>query len=145
VAEIDRTVLVQVVPEVEETADFLSLSADEGKGLVAGVVGWVDLTDPGVDDVLAALRSESSMGPSLERSPGHGEAGRTYLGVVASSFFGISILSPRVWRNHLPREAAGGCTGPDVLLLAPFSGANVTLSEEGIRAILYRGALRVGK
>ncbi|XVS61548.1 amidohydrolase family protein [Actinosynnema sp. CA-299493] len=56
VAEIDRTVLVQVVPEVAETADFLALSADEGKGLVAGVVGWVDLTDPGVDEVLAALR-----------------------------------------------------------------------------------------
>ncbi|MGM1064953.1 amidohydrolase family protein [Saccharothrix sp. Mg75] len=54
---IDRTVLVQVVPEVEETADFLSLAADEGRGLVAGVVGWVDLTDPGVGDVLAALRA----------------------------------------------------------------------------------------
>ncbi|MER5268808.1 amidohydrolase family protein [Actinosynnema sp. NPDC002837] len=57
VAEIDRTVLVQVLPEVEETAEFLSLSADEGKGLVAGVVGWVDLTDPGIGDVLAALRA----------------------------------------------------------------------------------------
>ncbi|MEU4769368.1 amidohydrolase family protein [Actinosynnema sp. NPDC023794] len=57
VSEIDRTVLVQVVPEVEETADFLSLSADEGKGLVAGVVGWVDLTDPGIGDVLAGLRA----------------------------------------------------------------------------------------
>ncbi|MDU0290286.1 amidohydrolase family protein [Saccharothrix longispora] len=56
-AAVDRTVLVQVVPEVEETADFLSLSADEGAGLVAGVVGWVDLTDPGVADVLAALRA----------------------------------------------------------------------------------------
>lgn len=56
-AEIDRTVLVQVVPEVEETVDFLAVAADEGKGLVAGVVGWVDLTDPGVGDVLAALRA----------------------------------------------------------------------------------------
>ena len=56
-AEIDRTVLVQVVPEVEETADFLSLSADEGKGLVAGVVGWVDLTVAGVADELDRLRA----------------------------------------------------------------------------------------
>ncbi len=56
VAGIDRTVLVQVVPEVEETAEFLALSADDGRGLVAGVVGWVDLTDPGIGDVLAALR-----------------------------------------------------------------------------------------
>jgi L-fuconolactonase len=59
VAEIDRTVLVQVVPDVEETADFLALSADAGKGLVAGVVGWVDLTDAGIGDVLAALRAGS--------------------------------------------------------------------------------------
>ncbi|GAA1287119.1 amidohydrolase family protein [Saccharothrix xinjiangensis] len=57
VAEVDRTVLVQVVPEVEETAEFLSLAAHEGEGLVAGVVGWVDLTDAGVADVLAALRA----------------------------------------------------------------------------------------
>ncbi|WP_033443062.1 amidohydrolase family protein [Saccharothrix sp. NRRL B-16314] len=57
VAEIDRTVLVQVVPDVEETAEFLALAADEGAGLVAGVVGWVDLTDPGIGDVLADLRA----------------------------------------------------------------------------------------
>jgi L-fuconolactonase len=54
---IDRTVLVQVLPEVEETAEFLSLSAAEGDDLVAGVVGWADLTDPGIGDALAALRA----------------------------------------------------------------------------------------
>ncbi|QFZ20937.1 amidohydrolase family protein [Saccharothrix syringae] len=55
-AGIDRTVLVQVLPEVAETAEFLSL-ADGSDGLVAGVVGWVDLTDDGVGDALAALRA----------------------------------------------------------------------------------------
>jgi L-fuconolactonase len=66
VAEVDRTILVQVVPEVAETAEFLALAADEGKGLVAGVVGWADLTDDGVADVLAGLRA----GPGGDRLVG---------------------------------------------------------------------------
>jgi L-fucono-1,5-lactonase len=54
-AGIERTVLVQVLPQVDETKEFLALAASSP--LVAGVVGWVDLTDPGVEDVLAELRS----------------------------------------------------------------------------------------
>jgi L-fuconolactonase len=54
-AGIERTVLVQVLPEVEETKEFLALAASSP--LVAGVIGWVDLTDPGVTDTLAELRS----------------------------------------------------------------------------------------
>lgn len=56
-AEIDRTVLVQVLPDAEETADFLALAAEDPDGRVAGVVGWVDLTDGRTADVLAALRA----------------------------------------------------------------------------------------
>ncbi|MFD5403058.1 amidohydrolase family protein [Streptomyces griseorubiginosus] len=52
-AGIDRTVLVQVLPDVDETADFLALAASSG--LVAGVVGWVDLTAADVADTLATL------------------------------------------------------------------------------------------
>jgi L-fuconolactonase len=55
-AGVERTVLVQTVPEVGETVEFLATAADSG-GLIAGVVGWVDLTDPGVADALAALRA----------------------------------------------------------------------------------------
>lgn len=57
VAEVDRTVLVQVLPEVAETADFLALAAEDGEDLVAGVVGWADLTDDGIGDTLAELRA----------------------------------------------------------------------------------------
>lgn len=53
---VDRTVLVQTVPDVGETVEFLATAAGSG-GLIAGVVGWVDLTDPRVADVLAALRA----------------------------------------------------------------------------------------
>ena len=53
--EVDRTVLVQTVPSVEETEQFLSIAA--GTDFVAGVVGWVDLTDPGVSGTLAELKA----------------------------------------------------------------------------------------
>ncbi|MFD6173601.1 amidohydrolase family protein [Streptomyces coeruleorubidus] len=53
-AGVDRTVLVQTVTVPEETPEFLAL-ADEHE-LIAGVVGWTDLTRPDVDDELARLR-----------------------------------------------------------------------------------------
>jgi L-fuconolactonase len=54
-AGIDRTVVVQSIQDVGETRDLLALTARET--LPAGVVGWVDLCDPGVADVIAALRA----------------------------------------------------------------------------------------
>ncbi|MFI8455425.1 amidohydrolase family protein [Kitasatospora sp. NPDC085464] len=53
-AGIDRTVLVQVLPDAAETEEFLALAAAEP--LIAGVVGWADLTAPGIADTLAELR-----------------------------------------------------------------------------------------
>jgi L-fuconolactonase len=49
------TVLVQTRSDLDETREFLSIAA--ANDFVRGVVGWVDLTDPGVADVLAELRS----------------------------------------------------------------------------------------
>jgi L-fuconolactonase len=54
---VDRTVLVQTVPDVGETVEFLA-TAHTNRDLIAGVVGWVDLTDPAVPDVLAGLREQ---------------------------------------------------------------------------------------
>ncbi|WP_330324178.1 amidohydrolase family protein [Streptomyces pseudovenezuelae] len=54
-AGVDRTVLVQTVTVPEETPEFLALAA--GHELVAGVVGWTDLTRPDIADELARLRS----------------------------------------------------------------------------------------
>ncbi|WP_020116918.1 amidohydrolase [Streptomyces canus] len=53
-AGVDRTVLVQTVTVPEETPEFLALAA--GHELIAGVVGWTDLTRPDVGDELARLR-----------------------------------------------------------------------------------------
>ncbi|MEV0614317.1 amidohydrolase family protein [Nonomuraea sp. NPDC050404] len=54
-AGVTRTVLVQVLADLAETREFLNLAARSE--LVAGVVGWVDLTAPDVADTLAALPS----------------------------------------------------------------------------------------
>ncbi|MDG4862530.1 amidohydrolase family protein [Streptomyces sp. T-3] len=53
-AGVGATVLVQTVCVAEETPEFLALAA--GSDLVAGVVGWTDLTAPDVADTLARLR-----------------------------------------------------------------------------------------
>lgn len=53
-AGVDRTVLVQTVTVAEETPEFLELAASHE--LIAGVVGWTDLTRPDVADELARLR-----------------------------------------------------------------------------------------
>ncbi|PWK85649.1 L-fuconolactonase [Lentzea atacamensis] len=61
-AGVDATVLVQVLNDIDETADFLAVASD----LVAGVVGWVDLTAPDVHEQLDRLRS----GPGGDRLVG---------------------------------------------------------------------------
>ncbi|HZP55123.1 amidohydrolase family protein [Actinocrinis sp.] len=63
-AGIERSVLVQVLPDADETREFLALAADSR--LVAGVVGWTDLTAPDVAEALAALRE----GPGGDRLVG---------------------------------------------------------------------------
>ncbi|MFF4585586.1 amidohydrolase family protein [Streptomyces sp. NPDC001388] len=54
-AGVAATVLVQTITVPEETPEFLALAARSD--LVAGVVGWTDLTAPGVADTLAELRA----------------------------------------------------------------------------------------
>jgi L-fuconolactonase len=54
-ARIDRTVLVQTRASVAETVTFLATAA--ATPLIAGVVGWVDLTSPLVHEDLTGLRA----------------------------------------------------------------------------------------
>lgn len=53
-AGVGRTVLVQTVTAAGETPELLALA--EAHPLIAGVVGWTDLTRPDVADELARLR-----------------------------------------------------------------------------------------
>ena len=54
-AGVERTVLVQTVASVAETVEFLAVASRHA--LVAGVVGWVDLTDADVATTIEGLRS----------------------------------------------------------------------------------------
>ncbi len=56
-AGVDRTVLVQTISSLDETREFLSTAA--GTNFIAGVVGWVDLTNASVADALADLRASA--------------------------------------------------------------------------------------
>ena len=51
---IDRTILVQTISTLAETREFLQNAAENE--FIAGVVGWVDLTDRAVDKTIAGLK-----------------------------------------------------------------------------------------
>ena len=61
---VDATVLVQARMGLDETDELLAIAANTP--FVRGVVGWVDLTDPGVADAVAELRA----GPGGDRLVG---------------------------------------------------------------------------
>jgi L-fuconolactonase len=50
---VDATVTVQARADVQETRELLAVAATSD--FIAGVVGWVDLTDPGVGSVIREL------------------------------------------------------------------------------------------
>jgi L-fuconolactonase len=63
-AGVDATIVVQTRSSLDETRELLGLAG--GSPFVRGVIGWVDLTDPGISDVIAELRT----GPGGERLVG---------------------------------------------------------------------------
>ena len=61
---ISASIVVQTVSDLGETRDLLDIAAHTP--WIAGVVGWFDLTDPGIADTIAALRT----GPGGDRLAG---------------------------------------------------------------------------
>lgn len=59
-AGVDRTILVQTIPSLDETREFLATAATVG--FIGGVVGWVDLTDPAVAEAIAGWRAAPGWG-----------------------------------------------------------------------------------
>jgi L-fuconolactonase len=119
----DRTVLVQTVPTVEETEEFLATAA--ATPLIAGVIGWLDLTAPDIADRLAALR-EAPGGDTLAgiRHPAQGEADPGWL------------VRPEVVRG-IKAVAEAGLTY-DILILPPQHQAAIELADAlpGARLVL---------
>jgi L-fuconolactonase len=77
-AGIDAAVTVQARTDLQETRELLALSAAEPA--IAGVVGWVDLTDGRTNETLERLR-EAPGGAKLVgvRHPAHDEADANWL------------------------------------------------------------------
>src|SRR5579859_1413521 len=57
---VGATVVVQALGSEQETIELLDAAA-ASRGLIAGVVGWVDLTAPDVADRLDGLRSRPGL------------------------------------------------------------------------------------
>jgi L-fuconolactonase len=110
VSPADRTVLVQTVAAVEETEEFLATAA--ATPVIAGVVGWVDLTAPDVADRLAALRTAELVGI---RHPAQGEEDPNWL------------VRPEVVRGVLAVADAG--LAYDILVLPPQHDAAIALAD----------------
>ena len=53
--DVDATILVQTRSSEDETEEFLATAA--ATPFIRGVVGWVNLRDPGVEDAIARLRA----------------------------------------------------------------------------------------
>lgn len=54
--DVEGTVVIEARHSLDETRSLMAVAA--AGDLVTAVVGWVDLTDPALEDVLAELRSE---------------------------------------------------------------------------------------
>ncbi|MEF9886831.1 amidohydrolase family protein [Streptomyces sp. P9-A4] len=124
---VTATVLVQTVTVADETPEMLLVARDSD--LVAGVVGWTDLTAPGVTDTLAALRER----------PG----GRHLVGIrhqVQSEPDAEWLLRPDVLRG-LRAVAAAGLAYDLVILPHQLPAATAAVSElPGLTFVLDHAA-----
>jgi len=55
--KVDQTVLVQTISSVDETREFLETAGETD--FIAGVVGWIDLTEGSVTEAIVRLKGES--------------------------------------------------------------------------------------
>ncbi|MEV4054014.1 amidohydrolase family protein [Amycolatopsis sp. NPDC049688] len=116
-AGVHATVLVQTVSSAEETEEFLATAAAEP--VIAGVVGWVDLTAPDVADRLAALDGPlSGIRHQVENEPDDDWLLRPEvlagLGAVAAGGWAFDLL---VRAPQLPAAAALAARLPELRLV----------------------------
>lgn len=158
-AGVDRTVLVQTRSSVEETVSFLATAATTP--FVAGVVGWVDLTDPGVGEAIGRLRDGAGGGRLVGiRHQVHDESDPDWLrrndvrrGIAAVGDAGLvydllvrprelpaaldtvrALPAVRFVIDHLAKPAIrDGALEPWASLIRPFgSEANVSCKVSGL-------------
>ena len=134
--------VVQTVTEPEETPELLALAAEHE--LIAGVVGWVDLTAPDVADALAALDRERLVGI---RHQVQGEPDprwlcradvRRGLRAVADAGLVYDLLT-------IPRAAAGGDRRPCARSTTSSSSSTTSPSRRSPAASSSRGRRRCAR
>ncbi|MCX4452433.1 amidohydrolase family protein [Streptomyces sp. NBC_01340] len=128
-------VLVQTVGVPEETPEFLSLAV--GSDLVGAVVGWTDLTSPGVADELARLRGLP--GGALLRGIRHqvqGEADPQWLtrpdvlrGLRAVAAAGL-VYDVVVLPHQLPAAVQAAAAVPELTFVLDHLGKPAIASGE---------------
>jgi L-fuconolactonase len=118
-AGIDATILVQTRSSLQETEGFLATAA--ATPFIRGVVGWVDLRDPAVDETIARLRA----GPGGDRLVGirhqvHDEADPEWLlredvrrGIAAVARAGL-VYDLLVRTREMPAAREVVASMPDV-------------------------------
>ncbi|MEU9656112.1 amidohydrolase family protein [Streptomyces chartreusis] len=126
-AGVGRTVLVQTITVLEETPEFLALAAEHE--LIAGVVGWTDLTRPDIADELSRLR-ELPGGRYLKgiRHQVQGEADPEWLlrpdvrrGLAAVAEAGL-VYDLVVLPHQLPACARAAADLPELTFVLDHSG-----------------------
>ncbi|MFE7168784.1 amidohydrolase family protein [Streptomyces sp. NPDC057616] len=145
-AGVDRTVLVQTITVPEETPEFLALAASHD--LIAGVVGWTDLTRPDVADELARLR-ELPGGHHLKgiRHQVQAEPDPDWLlrpdvrrGLAAVAAAGL-VYDLIVLPHHLPACAKAAATLPELtfvldhLAKPPIASGTLAPWSSGLQAL----------
>ena len=104
---VDKTILVQVNSTLDNTLHFLDLARKNE--WIAGVVGWVDLADPGVGDTLDSIRTPKLVGI---RHQWHDEPDPAWIlqpsvlnglkGVAARGLVYELLVKPREW-EYIPK------------------------------------------
>jgi len=126
-AGVGATVLVQTVTVAAETPEMLALA--EAEPLVAGVVGWTDLTSPAVSDELARLTGgpgggwlagvrhqvQSEPDPDWLRRP---DVIRGLRAVAAAGLAYDLVIVP----HQLPAAAYAAAAVPDLTLVLDHAG-----------------------
>jgi L-fuconolactonase len=144
---VDRTVLVHAQQNVEETAWMLGLARESSR--IAGVVGWVPLVAPDLDDTLARLTAD----PKLRgvRHIVHDEPDDDYVlrddvnrGIARLRRFGL-VYDLLIFPKHLPQAIAFVDRHPDQPFVVDHvakptirAAAFDTRWAEGLRTIARR-------
>lgn len=124
---VDATVLVQTVCDTRETLAFLATAG--ASPLIAGVVGWTDLTAPGVADDLAALRAAPGgdrlvgIRHQVQEEPDPGWLLRPDVGRGLTVLGAAGLVYDLVVRPHqLPAARAAAARHPGVRFVLDHAG-----------------------